>query len=145
MRANNAPCGFSNIDASAAETRLPELVALDMEFHALVGRASHNRALMLAREPVAAIVSDHLMPDLGGAALLAQARCLQPGSFRILLSGARDDPAIAAALEAGDADAFQAKPWRFDDLLALLNDARAVYNAGSGVQTYNGVQKMRKR
>ncbi len=42
----------ANIDASTAETRLPELVALDMEFHALVGRASHNRALMLAREPV---------------------------------------------------------------------------------------------
>ena len=42
----------ANIDASAAETRLPALVALDMEFHALVGRASHNRALMLAREPV---------------------------------------------------------------------------------------------
>lgn len=28
------------------------LVKLDMAFHALVGRASHNRALMLAREPV---------------------------------------------------------------------------------------------
>ncbi len=42
----------ANMDASAAETALPALVALDMEFHALVGRASHNRALMLAREPV---------------------------------------------------------------------------------------------
>jgi DNA-binding FadR family transcriptional regulator len=42
----------ANVDASAVEARLPELVALDMEFHALVGRASHNRALMLAREPV---------------------------------------------------------------------------------------------
>ena len=28
------------------------LAALDVAFHALVGRASHNRALMLAREPV---------------------------------------------------------------------------------------------
>lgn len=114
-------------------------------WHLLAAGSGAAALAVLAREPVAAIVSDHLMPDLGGAALLAQARCLQPGSFRILLSGARDDPAIAAALEAGDADAFQAKPWRFDDLLALLNDARAVYNAGSGVQTYNGVQKMRKR
>jgi DNA-binding FadR family transcriptional regulator len=42
----------ANLDASLAETRLPEQVALDMEFHALVGGASHNRALMLAREPV---------------------------------------------------------------------------------------------
>jgi DNA-binding FadR family transcriptional regulator len=42
----------ANLAASAAEKRWDRLVALDMEFHALIGRASHNRALMLAREPV---------------------------------------------------------------------------------------------
>lgn len=42
----------ANMAASATETRGDRLVALDMEFHALMGRASHNRALMLAREPV---------------------------------------------------------------------------------------------
>jgi DNA-binding FadR family transcriptional regulator len=51
----------ANVDASAAETRLPELVALDMEFHALVGRASHNRALMLAREPVGLLYNPTLL------------------------------------------------------------------------------------
>jgi DNA-binding FadR family transcriptional regulator len=42
----------ANLAASHLETTLPALVTLDMEFHALVGRASHNHALMLAREPV---------------------------------------------------------------------------------------------
>ena len=42
----------ANVEASRRETVVEKLVALDMEFHALVGRASHNRALMLAREPV---------------------------------------------------------------------------------------------
>ena len=42
----------TNLAASATEKGWDKLVALDMEFHALVGRASHNRALMLAREPV---------------------------------------------------------------------------------------------
>lgn len=39
---------------SAAERRADHaaLAALDVDFHALVGEASHNRALMLAREPV---------------------------------------------------------------------------------------------
>ena len=50
----------ANVDATAALT-LPEaqpdselhaLVDLDVEFHALVGAASHNRPLMLAREPI---------------------------------------------------------------------------------------------
>jgi GntR family transcriptional regulator, transcriptional repressor for pyruvate dehydrogenase complex len=41
-----------NLAASRCEKNVDRLVVLDMEFHALVGRASHNRALMLAREPV---------------------------------------------------------------------------------------------
>ena len=39
----------------------PRLVALDMEFHALVGRASHNHALMLAREPVGLLYNPTLL------------------------------------------------------------------------------------
>jgi GntR family transcriptional repressor for pyruvate dehydrogenase complex len=42
----------ANLAASRREKKVARRVALDMEFHALVGRASHNRALMLAREPV---------------------------------------------------------------------------------------------
>lgn len=37
------------------------LVKLDMAFHALVGRASHNRALMLAREPVGLLYNPTLL------------------------------------------------------------------------------------
>jgi CheY-like chemotaxis protein len=99
--------------------------------------ASGAQALaLLERERVAVILSDHLMPAMSGAELLAQARRLDPASFRILLSGAPDEPAIAAALARGDADAFHPKPWRLDALLALLHEAfatqraRADYNAG---------------
>lgn len=42
----------ANLVASREEQAVDRLVTLDMEFHALVGRASHNHALMLAREPV---------------------------------------------------------------------------------------------
>lgn len=41
------------------------LVRLDVEFHALVGRASHNRALMLAREPVGLLYSPTLARIFG--------------------------------------------------------------------------------
>lgn len=37
------------------------LVRLDVEFHALVGRASHNHALMLAREPVGLLYNPTLL------------------------------------------------------------------------------------
>jgi CheY-like chemotaxis protein len=100
----------------------------------VLASASGAEALaMLAREQVAVIVSDHLMPDMTGAALLAQARRLHPAGYRILLSGAQDDPAIAAALASGDADAFQAKPWRPASLLALLHGAFAVQRSRGAV------------
>lgn len=37
------------------------LVELDVEFHALIGRASHNRALMLAREPISLLYNPTLL------------------------------------------------------------------------------------
>lgn len=37
------------------------LVELDVEFHALVGRASHNRAVMLAREPISLLYNPTLL------------------------------------------------------------------------------------
>lgn len=82
----------ANVDASAAETGLAALVALDMEFHALVGRASHNRALMLAREPVGLLYNPTLLqifqrlPQASGRNLAAHRHTLD-------------------ALRAGDADA----------------------------------------
>ena len=51
----------ANQAATESETGLAKLVALDMEFHALVGRASHNRALMLAREPVGLLYNPTLL------------------------------------------------------------------------------------
>jgi CheY-like chemotaxis protein/predicted alpha/beta hydrolase family esterase len=88
--------------------------------------ASGEAALaVLARERAGVILCDHLMPGMHGAEMLARARRLAPASFRILLSGAADDPEIAAALAQGDADRFQPKPWRLDALLALLHEGFA--------------------
>ena len=58
------------------------LVDLDLEFHALVGRASHNHALMLAREPVGLLYNPTLLqifahlPQAGARNLDAHAHTL---------------------------------------------------------------------
>lgn len=59
----------ANIDATAAltlpgeqpEAELAELVDLDVEFHAMVGAATHNRPLMLAREPISLLYTPTLL------------------------------------------------------------------------------------
>lgn len=51
----------ANVDAADADPALPLQAALDTEFHALVGRASHNHALMLAREPISLLYNPTLL------------------------------------------------------------------------------------
>ena len=50
-----------NLAASESARDDATLVRLDVEFHALIGRASRNRALMLAREPVGLLYSPTLL------------------------------------------------------------------------------------
>jgi DNA-binding FadR family transcriptional regulator len=84
----------ANLAASLAETGLPALVLLDMEFHALVGRASHNHALMLAREPVGLLYN----PTLGQIfARLPQASGRNLQAHRATLDAIRRQDAGAAA------------------------------------------------
>jgi GntR family transcriptional repressor for pyruvate dehydrogenase complex len=84
----------TNIVAAEAETRLPALVALDMEFHALVGSASHNRALMLAREPVGLLYNPTLLQIFQH---LPQARARNLDAHRHTLAALRGRDAEAAA------------------------------------------------
>ena len=84
----------ANLDASAAEPRPHALVALDMEFHALVGRASHNRALMLAREPVGLLYNPTLLQIF---AHLPQARARNLAAHGHTLDALRRRDADAAA------------------------------------------------
>lgn len=51
-----------NLAATAAGGDDAHLVRLDVEFHALVGRATHNHALMLAREPIGLLYGPTLHP-----------------------------------------------------------------------------------
>lgn len=94
--------------------------------------ASGAEALaLLAREPIAVVLSDQVMPGLSGAGLLEQVRQRHPATVRILLSGQHEelDGEIAAALASGAADRFQAKPWTGAALLALLHEAFALQRA----------------
>ena len=61
LEANTALTGQLQARGATGVEAHMRLVDLDVEFHALVGRASNNRALMLAREPVSLLYNPTLL------------------------------------------------------------------------------------
>jgi GntR family transcriptional repressor for pyruvate dehydrogenase complex len=82
----------ANFEAGRIESDLPALVTLDTEFHALVGRVSHNRALLLAGEPISLLYN---------TALLQIFECVPQGCERNVTAHRN----ILDALERRDGDA----------------------------------------
>jgi len=99
----------------------------DQGWRVLTASSGAQGLALLAREPVAVIVSDHFMPGMSGAELLAEAQRLYPPTVRILLSGQSEEEGdIAGALASGAADRYYAKPWMGAILMAALRDALAL-------------------
>ncbi|MDB5793510.1 MAG: hypothetical protein JWQ80_3534 [Massilia sp.] len=128
-----SPPGLLLVDDDAFMRELLVDTVQGQGWRVLTAASGAEALALLAREPVAVIVSDHFMPALTGAELLEQVRQHYPRTFRILLSGSQGDSEIAAALANGAADRFHAKPWRSAALLAVLHEAFGLQRARAAV------------
>lgn len=90
---------------------------------------------MLKSEPVDVIVSDQRMPGMTGIEMLRQARELNPGAMRILLTGYSDLNAIIGSVNDGEVFRFVNKPWFDEDLTATLERAVEAARATQAVAT----------
>jgi response regulator RpfG family c-di-GMP phosphodiesterase len=79
--------------------------------------------LVLAMQPVDLVISDMRMPEMDGAALLAQVRQNYPGVVRILLTGYADISATIAAINQGAIHRYIAKPWDDQEMLMVVGEA----------------------
>jgi len=89
------------------------------------GRAGLN--LIRSQGPFAVVVSDMRMPEMDGAAFLAQAREIAPDTVRILLTGQADTDAAIAAVNKGNIFRFLCKPCPQDLLVCSLDAAVEQY------------------
>jgi CheY-like chemotaxis protein len=69
------------------------------------------------------VVSDAIMPRMGGGALYERLRAEDPAVRFLLCSGYTGQQLRGAGEEGGAAVPFLAKPWTVDDLLAAVRDA----------------------
>ncbi len=93
-----------------------------MEDHFTVLTA-HNGELaleLLEREPVAVLLADQRMPEMGGVELCARAREVRPDAVRIIITAYADIHAAVNAINQGQVSRYLVKPWRNEELIEVL-------------------------
>lgn len=82
--------------------------------------------LILARQPIAVIISDSLTLPITGLELFRKARKNHPEIVTILLSGLSTPAEVQLARMEGILHAFVAKPWDNDHLLHLIRSLSSI-------------------
>lgn len=87
----------------------------------LAADAEEALSILLQHE-IHVLVTDFQMPIMDGVELCQQARDLSPNTYRIMLSGEVDYPALQEAWKQGDVHRFVAKPWDNQTLKLTLHE-----------------------
>jgi putative two-component system response regulator len=94
----------------------------------IIRAAGAEEALVsLAKEEVAVLVSDNLMPGIRGVELLSRAKTVSPDTVKILMTGHADIPTAIEAINRGEVFRFVEKPWDNNVLLSTVEDGVARY------------------
>lgn len=81
---------------------------------------------LLERAPVDLVISDMRMPEMDGAAFLAQVKARWPDTVRLLLTGYADMASTVSAINQGQIARYLSKPWNDGELLTAVRDALEV-------------------
>jgi len=96
---------------------------LAAEFRVLRAGGGPDALEVLAREPVAVIVTDQRMPGMTGTELLRRSHELQPDALRIVLTAYTDVDSLMDAVNTGRIYHFVPKPWDPGALLLIVRRA----------------------
>jgi response regulator RpfG family c-di-GMP phosphodiesterase len=105
------------------ESKVLEGLALNLRKRYRVSSVTSGRAgldLIEKNDIPAVVISDMRMPEMDGAAFLAQIRERSPDTVRLLLTGQTDLTAAIAAVNQGQIFRFLTKPCDQKDLLAAV-------------------------
>ncbi len=82
----------------------------------------------LQQKEFALLITDQRMPIMEGTELCARAADVAPETKRVILTGYSDMKAALDAINQGAVYRFMLKPWRDDEMLAMVEDAVHHYN-----------------
>ena len=110
-------------DEEMVTRNLEMLLRMESKLEPVTFNVPEQALSYMQDNPVDAVLSDFIMPDMNGLDLLAQAREIQPTCSRVLLTGYADkDSAVRAINEVGLFQYLE-KPWENDFVMMVLRNA----------------------
>ena len=103
------------------------------EFAVRTAASGEEALAILAQEPVAVLLADQRMPGMSGIALAERVKERHPEVVRMIVTAFVDTRAALDAINQGEVYRFISKPWREDELRAVLRTAVDVFALGSMV------------
>jgi signal transduction histidine kinase len=94
--------------------------ALSGDCRVLAASSGGEALEVMAREPVALVISDQRMPGMSGAAFLAETVERHPQVIRIALTGYTDVDTLLEVINRGHVFHFLGKPWQVSELRQVV-------------------------
>ena len=101
---------------------------LRREFNVLKAKSADEGIEQMRQNEVHIIMTDQRMPKITGVELLTKIRQRYPHAVRMLFTGYTDLESIVAAINQGHVYGFLKKPWRPEELEAVVREAAAEYD-----------------
>lgn len=102
--------------------------ALEKEFWILTASSGEEALRRLVEEDVAVLVADQRMPGMTGVEVCARAREIKPTAVRMIVTAYADIQAATDAINRGQVSRYITKPWKEDELKAILRTGIEVFH-----------------
>jgi len=105
------------------------------DFHLLTAGSAVEALQIIRSEEIALVVSDNIMPVMGGLEFLSSLANISPDTVKILMSAYADLASALTAINSSEVYRYVLKPWKDDELIATVRD---------GLSRYRLTQAMRR-
>ena len=109
-------------DEAMVALALRSFLELETSYRVLTFTSPAAALDALAREQVAVVIADFMMPDIDGITFLRRARELRPLTTRILLTGYADKANAIRAINEAGLYYYLEKPWDNEQLKVIVRN-----------------------
>ncbi|MCI4666572.1 MAG: histidine kinase [Bacteroidia bacterium] len=111
-------------------------------FKVLIAQSGEEALDILASEEVSVIISDQRMPGMTGVELFTKIQEIYPLPIRMVLTAYSDVADIIDAINKGKVYYYVTKPWKFEDLKVLIDNALEAFRLKSENQSLTVEKQM---